>query len=138
MVQQKFINQPWESMEKFGSVRTLLCRLLRTGNGNIPACIHSLSKRENNVSLKPVADLRGAPGTRPPLGVQILSFSCSFWQKNRLAHPLWELAPPQENPGSTTGNNHFSNYPLTVCSVDLFCIEQGMLYQLCVENSLAL
>ena len=33
-----------------------------------------------------------------PLGVQILSFSCSFRQKNlqnnRLAHPLWELAPP--------------------------------------------
>ena len=25
---------------------------------------------------------KGAPGTRTPLGVQILSFSCSFWQKN--------------------------------------------------------
>ena len=23
-------------------------------------------------------------------------------QKNRLAHPLWELAPPQENPGSAS------------------------------------
>ena len=34
------------------------------------------------------------------LGVQILSFSCSFGQKNCLAHPLWELAPPQEIPGS--------------------------------------
>ena len=41
---------------------------------------------------------------RAPLGVQIFSFSCSFRQKNRLAHPLWELAPtPQENPGSATG-----------------------------------
>ena len=28
-----------------------------------------------------LADLRGAPGTRAPLGLQILSFSCSFWQK---------------------------------------------------------
>ena len=35
-----------------------------------------------------------------PLGIQILSFSCSFWQKHRLAHPLWELVPPQENPGT--------------------------------------
>ena len=24
-------------------------------------------------------------------------------KKNRLAHPLWQLAPPQENPGSATG-----------------------------------
>ena len=42
----------------------------------------------------------------PPTQVQILSFSCSFLQKicknNRFAHPLWELTPPQENPGSTT------------------------------------
>ena len=31
--------------------------------------------------LKALADLRGAPGTPPPRGVQILSFSCSFQQK---------------------------------------------------------
>ena len=31
-----------------------------------------------NLSL---ADPRGAPGMRAPLGVQILSFSCSFRQK---------------------------------------------------------
>ena len=47
-----------------------------------------------------------APGTRPLLGVQILSFSYSFRQKelqnNRLAHRLWELAPQKENPGSAT------------------------------------
>ena len=43
----------------------------------------------------------GRQGRVPP-GVQILSFSCSFRQNNRLAHPLWELAPPQENPGSAT------------------------------------
>ena len=26
-------------------------------------------------------------------------------QNNRLAHPLWELAPPQENPGSATARD---------------------------------
>ena len=41
------------------------------------------------------------------LGVQVLSFSCSFRQKklqnNRLAHRIWELMPnPQENLGSAT------------------------------------
>ena len=30
--------------------------------------------------IKAVADLRGAQGTRAPLGVQILSISCSFWE----------------------------------------------------------
>ena len=28
---------------------------------------------------------------------------CSSPQNNRLAHPLWELVPLQENPGSATG-----------------------------------
>ena len=32
--------------------------------------------------LLPLVDPRGAPGTHAPLGVQILSFSCSFRQKN--------------------------------------------------------
>ena len=41
-----------------------------------------------------VTDLKGVPGTRAPLGVQILSFSYSFRQNNRFSHPLWELAPP--------------------------------------------
>ena len=30
-----------------------------------------------------------------PPGVKILSFSCSFGPKNRLANPLWELIPPR-------------------------------------------
>ena len=30
---------------------------------------------------RPLADPRGRQGRAPPLGVQILSFSCSFWQK---------------------------------------------------------
>ena len=47
-----------------------------------------------------LADLEGEEGG------QILSFDCSFRQKkNRLAHPLWEFVPPQENPGSAT--DHF-------------------------------
>ena len=52
-----------------------------------------------------MADLRG--GARdarpPPLGAQILSFSCSFQQKSRKIIGYWELAPPPgENPGSAT------------------------------------
>ena len=52
---------------------------------------------------EPLADRGGGRvlGMRASLGVQILSFSCSFRQKklqnNRLTYPLWELAP-QENP----------------------------------------
>ena len=45
----------------------------------------------------------GRQGRAPPLGAQILSFSCSFQQKVEKIIPLWELAPPpQENPGSAT------------------------------------
>ena len=51
----------------------------------------------------PLADLRGEPGKRTTPGVQILSFSCSFWQKNCKIISIWELAqPPRENPGSAT------------------------------------
>ena len=43
---------------------------------------------------------------RAPLGVQILSISCSFWgnlAKSYVGAPPGELAPPpQGNPGSTT------------------------------------
>ena len=42
----------------------------------------------------------GGPGggaTEMAPGVQILSFSYSFWQDNCKIIPLWELAPPQEN-----------------------------------------
>ena len=43
----------------------------------------------------------GHQGCVPPLGVQILSFSCSFWQKIDKIIGFWELAPPPwENPGS--------------------------------------
>ena len=43
--------------------------LLSTGEGGcFPACITA------------VADLRGARGMHAPLGIQILSISCSFWE----------------------------------------------------------
>ena len=45
--------------------------------------------------VQSVADLRGAPGTRAPLGVQILSFSCSFRPKKLVSTPnLGVGAPP--------------------------------------------
>ena len=36
----------------------------------------------------------GRQGRAPPLGAQILSFSCSFQQKVEKIIPFWELAPP--------------------------------------------
>ena len=48
----------------------------------------------------------GRQGHALPLGVQILSFSCSFYQKVKKIIPLWELThPPRENPGSATGSD---------------------------------
>ena len=58
------------------------------------------------LSMNPVADLRGARGMRAPLGVQILSISCSFWEnlaKSYVVAPWGVGAPPRGNPGSATG-----------------------------------
>ena len=45
----------------------------------------------------------GVPGMRAPLGVQILSFSCSFQQNICKIIGFWQLAhPPEENSGSAT------------------------------------
>ena len=46
-----------------------------------------------------MADPRGRQGSK------LFHFHAVFskkMQKNRLAHPLWELAPPRENPGSAS------------------------------------
>ena len=53
-----------------------------------------------------LADLGGAWGTHaPPLGVQILSISCSFRENWRVhAPPGGFTPPPRENPGSATGS----------------------------------
>ena len=51
-----------------------------------------------------LADLGGGVrDARPPLGVQILSISCSFWKIWRVhAPPGGFTPPPRENPGSAT------------------------------------
>ena len=53
-----------------------------------------------------VADLRGSAGDAPPLGVQTLSISCSFWEilaKSYVGAPPGDLAPPPwGNPASAT------------------------------------
>ena len=55
----------------------------------------------------------GREGRTPPLGVQILSISCSFRENLACSRPPWRVhAPPRENPGSATGQ-----YWLTVASV---------------------
>ena len=43
---------------------------------------------------KSVADLRGGARDARPLGSKFFHFHAVFSRKNRLAHPLWELAPP--------------------------------------------
>ena len=48
-----------------------------------------------------LAGPRGRQGPAP-LGSKFFHLHAVFWQNDRLAHPLWELVPPQENPGSTT------------------------------------
>ena len=52
-----------------------------------------------------LADPGGARDVCPPRGPNSLifmQFSANNLQNSRLAHPLWELAPPQENLGSAT------------------------------------
>ena len=63
-----------------------------------------------NYNSQTVADLRGGAGdARPPLGVQILSISCSFWENLTnlyVGAPPGELAPPPRgNPGSATAKD---------------------------------
>ena len=58
---------------------------------SFPSSCFSPTESVCNQSLA-VADLRGAPGT-PPGGPNSIIFM-QFGRKNRLAHPLWELAPP--------------------------------------------
>ena len=49
----------------------------------------------------------GREGRTPPLGVQILSISCSFRENLACSRPPWRVhAPPRENPGSATANRY--------------------------------
>ena len=51
---------------------------------------------------------KGGAGDARPLGAQILSISCSFWEnlaKSYVGAPPWELAPPPRgNNGSATAH----------------------------------
>ena len=58
----------------------------------------------------------GVRDARPPLGVQILSISCSFRENLACSRPPWRVhAPPRENPGSATavvvGKSNFCVLP---------------------------
>ena len=53
-----------------------------------------------------MADPRGCQGRVPPGDPNCLifiEFSAKKMENNRLPHPLWELAPPQETPRYATG-----------------------------------
>ena len=71
-----------------------------------------------SVYTQSVVDLRGAPETPPR--VQILSFSYSFRPKNRLVHPLWELAPP---PSGKSWIRHYQSnkFLLRILRMDHAC-----------------
>ena len=79
------------------------------GGGDQPITWQNVFRKlhENEIGPRALVDPRGwRQGRTLPARDQILSFSCSVRQKklqnNRLAQPLWELAPIQENPGSAT------------------------------------
>ena len=52
----------------------------------------------------------GVRDARPPLGVQILSISCSFRENLACSRPPWRVhaPPPRENPGSATVLNYLT------------------------------
>ena len=77
-----------------------------------------------------LADPRGTTHAR--LGIQMLSFSPSFRHKNcknnRLAHPLWELAPPSGKTWTRPCHNYCSQNWTPTYSLQL---------KLCVTPSLS-
>ena len=52
----------------------------------------------------------------PPRGLNSMQFSAKNLQNNRLAHPFWELAPPQENPGSAIDYIFIKEIPMVMCA----------------------
>ena len=66
-------------------------RILHAFVGKYEAQNSLAAKLPQSVHL-PVADLRGRQG-RPPRS-KFFHFHAVYLQKNRLAHPLWELARP--------------------------------------------
>ena len=45
----------------------------------------------------------GVPEARASWGSKFFYFHAVFGKNNKLARPVWEFVPPQENPGSATG-----------------------------------
>ena len=75
----------------------------------------------------------GVRDARPPLGVQILSISCSFRENLACSRPPWRVhappggftPPPRENPGSATGTfQTFSSF-----SANIKCYSFSDLYK---------
>ena len=55
----------------------------------------------------PIGGSKGGTRDAPPSGSKFFHFHAVFGkqlQNNRLAHPPWELAAPQGNPGSVTAS----------------------------------
>ena len=89
-----------------------------------------------NLSTHSLADLGGGVrDARPPLGVQILSISCSFRENLACSRPPWRVhAPPRENPGSATDiGASYGLFPPSV-SVDSGVDVTGKAKRLCLTS----
>ena len=67
------------------------------------------SRQNRSESVVTLGRSKGTRGTCTPIGVQILSISCSFWEKLAKSYvgAPWRVAPPPPgNPGSATGDNY--------------------------------
>ena len=76
-----------------------------------PACFHFLVSTTPCETI-PLAD-PGAPGTCGPSGSKLFHFHAFFGKKIIL---LWELTPPQENPGTLT-SQRWMNFK--ICLIQL-------------------
>ena len=74
-----------------------------------PPYPHTLGHPGSGVALA-IGRSKGTQGMHAPLGIQILSISCSFlgkfWQNLMLAPPIRLVPPPRGNPGSAIALNH--------------------------------
>ena len=99
----EIVRDPVETIQVASNLSVLILKILHKGHLKF--------------TLVSLADPRGVLGTRPSLRFKILSFACIFdkkLQNNGLAHPLWELVPPPENPGSAT-ECHLLQLYLCIC-----------------------
>ena len=104
----------FKSLASCAAVLHVCCQMLKikliTESDRSSICFLDCQKWANRqnfwlpIFYKPLVTPSGRRGCVPPVGIQILSFSCSFRQKNgkKLTHWLWELAHHFETPGSAT------------------------------------